>query len=50
MNVNIIETTPLHIAAAAGHVDILVLLISNKADIEAKDNKGKYVLTLVILL
>ena len=42
MNVNIIGATPLHIAAQEGHVDILTLLINNKADIEAKDNKGMY--------
>ena len=42
MYVIIIGLTPLHIAAPAGHADILTLLINNKADIEAKDKGGKY--------
>ena len=50
MNVNVIGYTPLHIAAQEGHAHFLTLLLSNKADIEAKDNKGMYVLTLVIFL
>ena len=42
MNLNIIGATTLHIAAQEGHVDILTLLINNKADIDAKDINGMY--------
>ena len=42
MNVIIVGATPLHIAAKEGHADLLTLLLSNKADIEAKDNNGMY--------
>ena len=50
MNVIIIGATPLHRAVQRGHTDVLTLLFSNKADIEAKDNNGMYVLTPVILI
>lgn len=33
--------TPLHWAAAGGHKDVVVFLLSNEADIRAKDNSGE---------
>jgi ankyrin repeat protein len=31
--------TPLHLAAATGHKDVAKLLLANKADVNAKDNR-----------
>ena len=32
------QRTPLHWSAGAGHVDVSILLISSKADVDARDN------------
>merc|ERR1712054_387474 len=36
--------TPLHMAAMAGHTDIIAFLLSCAAEIEAKDDEGRTVL------
>ena len=41
---NVIGATSLHLAVHYGYTDMVRLLISNKADIEAKDNKGNNII------
>lgn len=43
------QRTPLHIAAAEGHVDIVVYLVKNGADINMKDKKGVGVTNLLVV-
>jgi integrin-linked kinase len=38
--VNMGEDTPLHLAAAHGHVDVVMLLIKAKSDINAQNEHG----------
>jgi hypothetical protein len=40
--------TPLHIAAAQGHEDVVALLLANQADVNAKDNAGETPLDLAL--
>jgi ankyrin repeat protein len=41
MNRKLATVTPLHLAAFYDHQDMVELLLANKADINAKNNKGE---------
>merc|ERR1711963_1192748 len=38
---NFFEMTPLHLAARYGHKDVVQLLLSHSAEVDAKDDDGK---------
>jgi len=44
-----LDCTPLHMAADAGHKGATELLLSNKADVNAKNNDGEPLLGLVVI-
>ena len=43
-HVFLLGKTPLMYAAQKGHLDIVEFLLNNEADVDAKDNYGKFII------